>query len=37
MKGYQLGGGRGRVGENVQELRSINGGYKVDRRRLRIV
>ena len=34
---YQLGGGRGRVGEKVQGIRSINGRYKIDRGRLRIV
>ena len=29
--------GRGRQGENVQGIRSINGRYKIDRERLRIV
>ena len=32
-----MGGGKGRMGEKVQELRSINGRYKIDRGRLRIV
>ena len=31
------GGGWGRIGEIVQGMRSINGRYKVDRGRLRIV
>ena len=35
MEGYQWGGGS--IGENVQGIRSINGRYKIDRRRLRIV
>ena len=37
MEGYQQGGGRGRMGENVQGIRSINGRYKIDRGRLSIV
>ena len=37
MEGYQWGGGTGRVGEKVQGIRSINGRYKKDRGRLRIV
>ena len=31
------GSGRGREGEKVQRIRSINGRYKIDKRRLRIV
>ena len=31
------GVGVGRTGENAQGIRSINGKYKIDRRRLRIV
>ena len=30
-------GGRGRMGEKVQEIRSIIGRHKIDRGRLRIV
>ena len=37
MEGYQQGEGGGRMGEKVQGIRSINGGYKIDRGRLRIV
>ena len=37
MWGYQWGGGTGRMGENVQGIRSINNRYKIDRGRLRIV
>ena len=37
MEGYQPGGGAGRIGEKLQGIRSINGRYKIDRRRLRIV
>ena len=37
MEGYQPGGGRERMGEMVQELRSIGGRYKTDKRMLRIV
>ena len=29
--------GRGRMGEKVQGIRSINGRYEIDRGRLRIV
>ena len=29
--------GEGREGEKVQRIRSINGRYKIDKRRLRIV
>ena len=36
MEGDQWGGGEGRTGEKVQGI-SINGGYKIDRGRLRIV
>ena len=34
MLGYQQSGG---IGEKVQRIRSINGRYKIDRGRLRIV
>ena len=38
MEDYQWGGGGGgEWGENVQGIRSINGRYKIDRGRLRIV
>ena len=37
MEGSQWGGGRGRIGEKVQGISSINGRYKIDRGRLRIV
>ena len=37
MEGYQQGSGRGREGGKVQGIRSINGRYKIDRRRLRIL
>ena len=37
MEGYQWGNGRGRGGEKVQGIRSINGRYKIDKGRLRIV
>ena len=37
MEGYLQGGGGGRMGEKVQAIRSINGRYKIDRGRLRIV
>ena len=37
MEGYQWGGRGGRMGEKVQGLRSINGRYKIDRGRLRVV
>ena len=32
-----MGRGQGRMGEKVQEIRSIIGRYKIDRGRLRIV
>ena len=35
MEGYQWG--RGRMGGKVQGIRSVNGRYKIDRGRLRIV
>ena len=35
--GLSVGRGRGRVGEKAQGIRSINGRYKTDRGRLRIV
>ena len=37
MEGYYRRGGVGRLGEKVQRIRSINGRYKIERRRLRIV
>ena len=37
MEGYQQGSGRRKEGEKVQGMRSINGRYKIDRGRLRIV
>ena len=37
MEGYLRGGGRGRMGEKVHGIRSINSRYKMDRGRLRIV
>ena len=37
MEGYQWGGGGGRMGEKVQGIRSVNGRWKIDRGRLRIV
>ena len=37
MEGNQVGGGRGRMREKVQRLRSIIGRYKIDRGRVRIV
>ena len=37
MEGYQQGGDRGRMREKVQEIRSINGRYNIDRGRLRVV
>ena len=37
MEGYQWGGGRGRMVENVQELRSVTGKYKIDTGMLKIV
>ena len=32
-----MGSGQGRIGEKVQEIRSINGRYKIDRGKFRIV
>ena len=32
-----MGGGREKMGEKVQGMKSINGRYKTDRGRLRIV
>ena len=37
MEGYQRGGGGERMGGKVQGIRSINGRYKIDRGRLRVV
>ena len=37
MEGYQQGGGRGRIGEKIQEIRNIIGRCKIGRERLRIV
>ena len=37
MEGYQWEGGGGKMEEKVQEIRSINGRYKIDKGRLRIV
>ena len=37
MEGHQWGGGKGRMREKVQGISSINGRYKIDRGRLRIV
>ena len=37
MEGYQQGSGRGREGEKVQRISSINGRQKIDRGRARIV
>ena len=37
MKGYQQGGGGERMGEKIQGIRSINGRYKINMGRLRIV
>ena len=37
MEGYQWGREGGRLGEKVQGISSINGRYKIDRGRLRIV
>ena len=37
MKGYLWGEGGGEWGENVQRIRSINGRYKINRGRVRIV
>ena len=37
MEGYQRGMSGGIMEEKVQGIRSINGRYKIDRGRLRIV
>ena len=37
MERHQQGEGGRRMGEKVQGIRSINGRYKIDRGRLRIV
>ena len=37
MEGYQWRGGGRRMGGKIQGIRSINGRYKIDRGRLRIV
>ena len=37
MEGYQQGGDRGRMGEKVLGIRSIIGGHKIRRGRLRTV
>ena len=37
MEGYQQGEGAGKMGEKVQRISSINGRYKINRSRLRIV
>ena len=38
MEGYQQGGGEaGRMRGKVQGIRSINGRYKIDKGRVRIV
>ena len=37
MEDYQWGSGRRRWGGKVQRISSINGRYKIDRGRLRIV
>ena len=37
MEGYQWEGGKGRMGEKVQEIRSINGRYNIDREMLRMI
>ena len=37
IEGYQQGTGKGRMREKVQGISSINGRYKIDRGRLRIV
>ena len=37
MEGYWWGGGGQIMGEKVQGIRSINGRYKIDKGRLRIV
>ena len=37
MEGYQQGRGRGENGRKIRGIRSINGRYKIDRERLKIV
>ena len=37
MEGYQQGSFGERIGEKVQGISSINGRYKIERGRLRIV
>ena len=37
MEGYQQGSGRGSEGGKVQRISGINGRYKIDRGRVRIV
>ena len=37
MEGYRQGREGDRMGEKVQGIRNINGRYKIDRGRLRIV
>ena len=37
MEGYQQGSGKGREGGKVQRISSINGRWKIDRGRVRIV
>ena len=37
MEGYQWGGGGSTMGEKVQRIRSINGRYRIDRGKLRII
>ena len=37
MEAYELGGGRERMGEMVQGIRSIIGRYKIDSGRLSTV
>ena len=37
MEGYQQGSGRGREGGKTQRINSINGRWKIDRGRVRIV
>ena len=35
--GLLVGRGKGRIGEKIQEIRSIFGRHKIDRERLRMV
>ena len=37
MEGFQRGGGGRRMGKKVQRISSINGRYKIDKGKLRIV